>query len=477
MRLPASFPSVPQSGRSSERGQQNIAWLSVVVLIAAVVARVTLTSAAEGIFGPEAWPWVFIAISAFLAAGVTGALGLRGPSRLLGVVGRASVLMIVIRAILDSSGASAPQRLLTLIFSVVGSFIGTISPAIWAFGVIVLIVIVVAWGVLHLVPSVGQMVSGFADAAFGSGSLRLKRFGRTGLRPLSGSVLAAIVALAILAATAIGQWILNGLVLFGIGPDSPAKGVPSAQENTRPADRTTGPRAGQAGRSGQRWFADFFNRRERLVTDEGQPIYFDKKTGQVAAAWQEKVIDEFGTPTRETVLRTVAFKPRVDDVPNRRLAQIGSAIVASIITDAVRHGNSGGGRIGQMGGVAEEETAPAAPIGTRAYIKVAMVRGMGPGEAIPASGAKCCWVIGVNPSVTNNILTRVSPENLAENIALLTQFSPAQVRDRLVVHDEELQDDPAFGDVAGIYVSFRLGGSAPATRSSAEDRPEDGLPW
>lgn len=472
MRLPASSPSVPQSDRSSERGQQNIAWLSVVVLIAAVVARVILTSAAEGIFGPEAWPWVFITLGAFLAAGVTGVRGLRGPSRLLGLVGRASLLMVVIRAIFDSSGASAPQRLLALIFSVVGSLIGTISPSIWAFGVIVLIVIVVAWGVLHFVPSLGHMVSGFADAAFGSGSLRVKRFGRTGMQSLIGSVIAAIVAMVILAATAIGQWLL-----FGIGPDIPANAARSAEENTRPAARTTGSRAGQAGRSGQRWFADFFNRRERLVTDEGQPIYFDKKTGQVAAAWQEKVIDEFGTPTRETVLRTVAFKPRVDDVPNRRLAQIGSAIVASIITDAVRHGNSGGGRLSQMAGVAEEDAAPAAPIGTRAYIKVAMVRGMGPGEAIPASGAKCCWVIGVNPSVTNNILTRVSPENLAENIALLTQFSPAQVRDRLVVHDEELQDDPAFGDVAGIYVSFRLGGSAPATRSSAEDRPEDGLPW
>jgi hypothetical protein len=217
---------------------------------------------------------------------------------------------------------------------------------------------------------------------------------------------------------------------------------------------------------------NIFRRRDDL-TDEGQPIYSDKRTGQVAAAWSEKPIGPDGKPARDAVLQTLNFKPRVNDVANYQLALIGSALLASIITDALRHGNLGGGR---MGGDEEGPPTAPAPVGTRAYIKVAMVRGIGPGEDIPATGAKLGWVIDVSPSITNNILERISPKNLAENIARLTQYSPPQVRDRLIVHDETLQDDPAFGSVAGIYISFRLG-SAPAAPSSAEDRPEDGLPW
>jgi hypothetical protein len=219
MRLPV-IPSPPHSDPTYEQGQQNIAWLSVVALIAAVVARFAMTSGAEGIFGPEAWPWIFIAIGAFLAAGITaGTLGLRAPSRLLGVVGRASLLMIVIRAIFDSSGQSAPSRLLALIFSGVGSLTGTFGQAIWVLGLVVLTVIAVAWAIFYFLPFVRPTVTGFATVAFGKGRFHLTRFGRTGLLPLIGSVIAGIVALVVLVATAIGQWLFYGLVLFGIGPD------------------------------------------------------------------------------------------------------------------------------------------------------------------------------------------------------------------------------------------------------------------
>jgi hypothetical protein len=219
MRLPPDLARVPQQDTISKADQQTAAWISMVALIAAIVVRAneTLRVAAEGVYGPGAWPWVFIAIAAFLAAGAAGGLGLRGPSRLLGVVGRASLLMVAIRAIVDSSGVSAPQQLLALTISAVGPAFITFSQGIVFIGLAVLTVFVAGWAIFYLVPLARPTITNFAAAVFGKGSLRVAHFGRTGLLPLTGSVIAHAVTLAMIVATAIGLWLLTGLALLGIG--------------------------------------------------------------------------------------------------------------------------------------------------------------------------------------------------------------------------------------------------------------------
>jgi len=476
MRLSTSLHA-PLNLDTTYESQRDIAWRSATVLFLVVFGYLAYyTKTAEGIIGPAAWPWVFISLVAFLMAGVTGLNGLRDPSRLLGMAARAAALMVVVRSLFDASDHSVPSKLLAQSFNAVGALTWLFGEAMAFVGMFVLIFIVIAAAALYFFPLLRSMIRAFGTATFGNGWHA--RFWRIGLLPLIGSMVGSIVVLVARAALMIGQWVFYGLVVFGSGADIPVSAGGFHVEKTQTADRAANSRTGQAP-SGQRSFAGFFNalanvfRRRDNLTDEGQPIYSDDKSGQVAAAWSEKLIGPDGKPAREAVLRTLDFKPRVNDAANRQLVLIGSALLASIITDALRHGNSGGGR---MGGDEEGTPTAPAPVGTRAYIKLAMVRGIGPGEDIPATGAKLGWVIDVSPSITNNILTRISPENLAENIARLTQYSPAQVRDRLIVHDEALQDDPAFGSVAGIYITFRLG-SAPAAPSSAEDRPEDGLPW
>lgn len=472
--------------------QQNIALISLVAIGGWVVAwlQPDVRAMVEQVIGASARSWLLVAILGYLAAGVAGRIRKPLTSAWFGRSARSVIVLAAGFALLD--GAAMPLRIVGEVLGTVLAIVGGIGgqTLVGAF-VIVAVLAVLAIMVFGLVEQTNQGVpTRFARALAGRLGRRVGPIDRVDViaAVISGVLVAAwktakvLGALGVILATFTFAWVEQGSALLGFGSwFAVNEAGPSAEQSSHADPRRPGVGRGVdtflAGLSG--YLGGMFRGRPNYVTDEGQPIYVDPKAGWISAAWQEKVVGPDGRPTRETRLRSVGFQPQVNDLPNRLLAQLARAIPETIITDSVRHGNTGGGRMfAQPDDDDDERGGPAAgvPVGTRVLIKRAAVRGVRPGIPLPPEGVTLGLVLDTWPAVTNNILTRINPDNLAENLARLTNYSPAQIRDRVTIHDEDLQDDPAFGGIPGIYISFRLGGTRPAARPTVDD-DDDGLPW
>jgi hypothetical protein len=223
MSVRAGFPSMRRS-TISLASQQTIAWLSVMALIVTAVARLAAPVTTAVLVGPDAWLWLFAAVAGFVAAGTSGALGLSAPSRVMGFLGRAMLVMVAFTAVVDPSGVSVPHQVAVAGLGVLGAALATMTLAIFLVGLFAIGLVVVGWGVAHFVPSVGPTLQRFALAAVGRGTLSASDLRQTAAPAVgvffSGLALSAMVVLAGLA-----QWLLNGVTAFGAPADNAAKPV------------------------------------------------------------------------------------------------------------------------------------------------------------------------------------------------------------------------------------------------------------
>lgn len=263
-------------------------------------------------------------------------------------------------------------------------------------------------------------------------------------------------------------------LVFGVA--APAE-LAAAQTADGPKGAKSLIRAAEASRRSAGWLRQIAERfasgAGRDTTDEGQPIY-TSKSGAIAAAWQVRT-------GKSLALQTIAFEPNIKDQPTILLARLVNASTEAVITDAVRHGNQDRGRMptrGPIEGEGDEGPAPT-PVaeGTKAVVRVAVVQGASPNQSPPPADTKLIWVLDVEPAVTNNILRRISKENLADNISRRVGRSPKWVTDRLEVDDDQAAD--YLSDVLGISVDGKVMSFAlqPATSAQDDYTSSNDMPW
>jgi hypothetical protein len=139
-----------------------------------------------------------------------------------------------------------------------------------------------------------------------------------------------------------------------------------------------------------------------------------------------------------------------NDPASAELVELGSAILEASHADALQHGNSSSMQ-GGAGGAKENE--PATEIGKRLILRRAWAR--------PDYFA---FILSTAPVVSNDILGRLTTDNLAANVAAHSRFTRSQVLAWLhTEHDpddrrtEVVVDDPARAGVVGTFMVFDRG--------------------
>jgi hypothetical protein len=199
-----------------------------------------------------------------------------------------------------------------------------------------------------------------------------------------------------------------------------------------------------------------------------------------AAIWTERPIVK-GAPV---LTKREPLKARLwhNDPASAELVELGAAILEASHADALQHGSARGLRGGGMmpPGFEDGPDLTPAEIGKRLILTRAWAR--------PDYFA---FILSTAPVVSNDILGRLTAENLAANVAAHSRFTRSQVLAWLhTEHDpddlrtEVVVDDPARAGVVGTFMVFDRGEarcaaiaipSSPA--DEGEDDEDDGSPF